>query len=580
MEPARWEHLQEIYHQGLALPPSERDPFLVSACAGDLDLLREVKALLKAADSRGGILDSPVVELGRASDIVIGSTIGERYLVESELPHGGMSQVYLASDLRLPPQRVVIKILSPTSLENSYAQRRFDQEVEALSHMEHSGVVRVVDRGELADGRPYIVMPYVDGVSLRTQILSGGMDLERAASILKQIGAALDHVHQKGIFHRDLKPENIMLRRGTDSVVLIDFGIAKIRASLVAQSTVSEAIAGTLPYMSPEQLRGEKITAASDVYSMGVVAYEMVTGRRPFNPPSPSQLLEMQRTGIRLRPKKLREKLSTTADRAICRALKFQPRARYERAGEFGDELSNALMEEPEQKRRRNPTWAKVIAGLIVIAALSYGIYKIFGTGTGNDTKTSVVTPTPTPTPPSRTLTYFLTVQRMGSGKENQKPYTSNGQYDTFERGDKFQLNISASNPGYLYVFNEGPPEENDTSFTMVYPNNKINDGSATLGANQAVQSNWITFRGPPGNENFWIVWSILPVDQLESAKTEALKHPRGGLTGQNLVSLKEFLQMKQRESDTKVRHYKADQRAVASGKSDLLITFAQFKHR
>lgn len=582
MEPARWERLQEIYHQAIALPESERDAFLESACAGDLDLLSDIRGIVEAY-SHAGILDSPVVELGSASDSLIGTPIGERYYVESELTHGGMSQVYLANDLKLSPQQVVIKVLSQTLIENPYAQQKFDQEVEALLRMEHPGVIRVQDRGELEDGRPYIVMPYIDGVPLSSQILRAGMDLDRAASIVKQIGEALDHVHANGIFHRDLKPDNIMLRRGTDSVVLIDFGIAKLRASLIAPSMVS-AIAGTVPYMSPEQLRGEKLTPASDIYSMGIVAYEMVTGRRPFNPASPSQMLEMQRAGVRVRPKQLRESLSVEADRAIMRALKFEPRARYQRAGEFGEELSRSLLA-PVDGPDGIP-WVKVIVGLVVLAVVSFGVYWYIshrgsGPGPTNDNIKSLIagnptpTPMPSPTEPSHKLTYFLTVKNTAA----TKPYRSNGKDDIFESGARFQLNIFASEPGFLYVFNEGPPEANDTSFTMVYPR-KSNDASATLGANQTAQTDWITFGGPEGDENVWIVWSIRPVPELEDAKTEALKHSSGGLTGDRLVSVKTLLQTKKSESHVNVRHYKAGPKTEVKGESDLLITLAQFQHR
>lgn len=558
MEQARWNRLQQLYHQAVALPPSEREAFLESACADDLDLLREVKALFKTVDSRNGILDCPVVELGAASNSIVGSTIGDRYLVESELTHGGMSQVYLANDLKLPPQKVVIKVLSPTLIDNPYAQRKFDQEVEALLRMEHPHVVRVLDRGELADARPYIVMPYIDGVPLRSQIPNQGMNLERASSILKQIGLALDHVHDQGILHRDLKPENIMLRRGTDSVVLIDFGIAKLRASLIAPSTLS-AIAGTVPYMSPEQLRGETLTRVSDVYSMGVVAYEIVTGRCPFKPASPSQMPEMQRRGIRVRPKQLREEISVEADRAILRALKFDPSARYQRAGEFGDELSSALVEKIGTEPR-TPRWAKLLAGLIVITVMSYGVYKSV-TDAPPPSQSSQPSASPTPAP-NHTFTYFLTVQKMRNGKEYQEPYKSNGEEDIFESGDKFQLNITAPEPGYLYVFHEGSPE-NDAGFTMLFPRKDFNNGSAAIGANQLVQSEWITFRGPAGNENVWIVWSNSPVPQME---------------GNNLAAVRSFL-TKPLDPRTTVFHYKETQKAVVRSKGNLLIAFAQFKH-
>lgn len=568
MEQARWNRLQQIYHQAMALRPGEREAFLGSACAGDLTLLHEVKALLKAVDSRGGILDSPVVELGSASNSLVGTTIGDRYLVESELPHGGMSQVYLCNDLRLPPQQVVIKVLSPTLIDNPYAQQKFDEEVEALSRMEHRGVVRVQDRGELADGRPYIVMPYVDGVPLSSQIPNQGMDLERASSILKQIGVALDHVHDQGILHRDLKPENIMLRRGADSVVLIDFGIAKLRVSSTAPGTVS-AIAGTVPYMSPEQLRGERLTRVSDVYSMGVVAYEIITGRLPFKPASSSQMLEMQRAGIRLRPRQLRADVSVEADRAIIRALKFDPRARYPRAGEFGNELSRTLVQKIDQKPSR--PWAKLVVSFIILAVVSYGVYKTVIVGPQGPQ------PSASSTPHSHTLTYFLTVQKMRDGKEYEEPHKSNGEEDIFERGDKFQLNITAGEQGYLYVFNEGPLE-NDASFTMLFPRKELNNGSAAIGSDQVFQSDWITFRGPAGYENVWIVWSIAPVPQLEPAKAEAFMNPRGGLTGDNLVTVRSFL-TKPLEMKTTVSHYKETQKAIARSKGDLLIAFAQFKH-
>ena len=139
--------------------------------------------------------------------------------------------------------------------------------------------------GEL-DGKPYIVMEYIDGPTLRSEIQNDGMDLRRAAALIKQIGAAVGHVHDKGILHRDLKPENIMLQLlsdGTEVVKIVDFGIAKIKDSVGATSTVNTVPIGTLAYMSPEQLRGgERITAASDIYSMAVVACEMITGQRPF----------------------------------------------------------------------------------------------------------------------------------------------------------------------------------------------------------------------------------------------------------------------------------------------------------
>jgi len=559
MKQPNWNRIQEIYHAALARPHSERSAFVANVCSGDPDLEREVNSLLRADDSASGFLDSPVVDLGSRSDNLVGATIGERYFVERELSPGGMSQVYFALDLRLQRQPVVIKILSHSLVQEPYARKKFEQEIEALLRTDHPNVVRILDTGKLADGRPYIVMQYVEGDTLRSRITNDGVDLKLAASILKQIGSALEHVHAKGIFHRDLKPENIMLKG--DSVVLVDFGIARVKDSLIAATTIGGVSAGTLAYMSPEQLRGEEITAASDIYSMGVIAYELVTGRRPFKPGSTSHLLDLQRAGVRVRPKHLREDLSIKANSMILRALKYEPGSRYRSASEFGEKLARALL---EPRQAGIPIWAKVMGGLIILALLSFGVFKYVGR-----TKDAG---------PNRSFTYWLTVQKMRDGKD-QEPLKSNGE-ETFENGDKFRLNVLTPSPGYLYVMNEGPPEPNDTSFTMIYPSLNINDGLATLGANQSTQSDWITFRGPAGDENFWIVWSVSPVSQLESAKTEAFKDPHGGLTDQNLESVRDFLRMKQLEMKVTVYHYKATQTAVARGKGDMLVTLLQFKHR
>jgi len=153
----------------------------------------------------------------------------------------------------------------------------------------------------------------------------------------------------------------------------------------------------------------------------------------------------------------------------------------------------------------------------------------------------------------------------MRDGKEYEDPFKSNGE-ETFESGDKFRLNVSSPNPGYLYVLNEGPPEPNRTSFVMIYPSPALNNGSATLGANQPVQSDWTIFRGPAGAENFWIVWSASPVTQMESARNEAF--------------IREFLRMKQDEVKVRVTHYKASQTVLVRGPGEVLVTLAQFNHR
>lgn len=628
MERPVWDRIQEIYYSTLPMPKSERSAFIASACDEDAFLVREVTSLLKADDSSEGFLESSVFELGLKiissdsakksttgpADSLIGMTIDHKYLVERVLGHGGMGKVYLARDLTLHNRAVVIKVLLEASVKDDYVVRKFRQEVEALSRIDHPGVVNVLGAGELPDGKPFIVMQYVNGVTLRSQIPVEGMDLERAAVILKQIGAALEHVHEQKIFHRDLKPDNIMLQslKGEEHVKVVDFGIAKVKDSVVAPSTVDKVPIGTVLYMSPEQLRGgERITAASDIYSMGVIAYEMLTGRRPFNPASAPQLLELHREGVRVKPIDLRTNLSSEAQAIILRALSFERTARYQTAAEFGDSLSRALLNEGETAPRHHVPRAgttqsgvktltseieaessararqfrlgklqlAVMGAFLVVLIAVFAILWILKKSTDSprnraDNSTSAETPPVT----TRSFIYALTVQRMRNEKAFQSAFQSTGQ-DVFDNGDKFQLNIFSPNPGYVYVFNEGTPERNASSFTIIYPIPGTNEGSASVGANQWARTNWNTFRGQPGTENLWIVWSTAPVPQLESGKVDAFNN-RGRLTGAGLDTVKAFLTAKEKESNSKINRDKTTQQTTVRGVGDVVVRLLELQHR
>ena len=630
MERLLWDRIQEIYSSTLKVDHSLRREFVANACDHDPVLEHEVNSLLRADESAAGFLETPVFEIGlkilsssganggnRASvsalDDLLGKTIEGRYLIESELGHGGMGKVYLARDLMLHNRHVVIKILLQASLQNAYVVKKFKQEVEALARIDHPGVVNVLSAGQLPDRTPYIAMQYVRGVTLRSQILSEGMNLERAAAILKQIGEALEDIHEKGIFHRDLKPDNIMLQSlssGTELVKVVDFGIAKVKDSMVAPSTVDNVAVGTVVYMSPEQVRGvERLTAASDIYSMGVIAYEMVTGRRPFNPTSAAQLLEMHRDGVRVKPVDLRANISTEAQAIILRALSFERAARYQSAAEFGDTLARSLLNEEETAPSPRATQGRYSRELnhlpttVPAEAEGWQPRPIKNSGdTSGDLNhrtfklgkfqfaavgillailigVAVALWPHQPPPEARAFTYYLTVQRMRDNKPFGDPFDSTGR-EIFESGDKFRLNVSTSDPGYLYLFNEGPPESDRSSFSILYPTPATNKGSATLGADQWMQTNWNTFGGAAGPENFWIVWSATPVTQLESAKAEAFKDPNGALIGASLDAVKAFLTAKQNESNP---HYTTDKnthQATVRGTGDVIVKMVKFEHR
>ena len=364
---------------------------------------------------------------------------------------------------------------------------------------------------------------------------------------------------------------------------------------MVAPSTVDKVPVGTVLYMSPEQLRGgERITAASDIYSMGVIAYEMVTGRRPFSPTSAPQLLELHRAGVRVKPIDLRTDLSTEAQAIILRALSFNCEDRYQSAAEFGDTLARALLNE-EETRPRLPRFSEspgsepkrqfrlgklqlAIIGAFLVLLISVLIV-LWTIQKSSSQPPEANTNSPTNARdliqgPTRSFIYSLDVKRMRDKKEFQ----SNDQ-DIFETGDQFRLTVSSSNPGYVYVFNEGTPERNGSSFTILYPTPFINDGSASLGADQKLQTNWNTFSGKPGTENLWIAWSAVAVPELELGKEEAFKH-NGVLTSHSLDSVKAFLNAKQEESKPRISRDKERGQTTVRGTGDVVVKMLKFQHR
>ena len=284
-------------------------------------------------------------------DELLGQTLDGRYLIEQKLGRGGFGAVYLASDTKAVSRKVVVKIMRLEEATNEWSRKRFKQEVEALSRIDHPSVVGLFDCGETTSGRPYIVMQYIDGRSLRFFLLPEGMPFLRVARIIRQIGDALTAAHEAGILHRDLKPENIMVKINNDDeeqVKVIDFGVAKVKNSIINLSTGKGIAVGTIAYMSPEQLTDEPLTPQSDIYALGVIAYEMLTGRRPTNPESAFDLLDMQRAGVRVKPIDLRPALTEAANNVVLKALSFEPKDRYERACEFGDLLAEALFDDNE----------------------------------------------------------------------------------------------------------------------------------------------------------------------------------------------------------------------------------------
>ncbi|MDQ3859567.1 MAG: Stk1 family PASTA domain-containing Ser/Thr kinase [Actinomycetota bacterium] len=268
------------------------------------------------------------------SDTLINTLFDGRYRILRRLGSGGMANVYLAEDEELG-RRVAIKILNDRYATDELFNERFRREAKSAAALSHPNIVSIYDRGE-ADGRPYIAMEVIEGRSLKELILtSGALPIPKAVEYAKQILNALRFAHRNGIIHRDIKPHNILLGP-EERLKVTDFGIARSGAS---QMTEAGSIMGTAQYLSPEQARGAPVTAASDLYSVGVVLYEMLTGKTPFTGESPIEIAMKHLNEAPPPPSDLRPEIPPELDQIVLRALAKDPGERYQAAEELSADL-------------------------------------------------------------------------------------------------------------------------------------------------------------------------------------------------------------------------------------------------
>jgi tRNA A-37 threonylcarbamoyl transferase component Bud32 len=480
----------------------------------------------------------------------IGQTLKGRYVIEKQLAAGGFGMVFLARDEDLLGKKVVVKLLREKALGDEWAVKKFNHEIEALTRIDHPGVVGVFDTGKTPEGVPFLVMQYVEGRNLRSALKPEGMDLEQAANIFRQLGQALSAAHDKQVVHRDLKPENIMLQVPSSGgqVKIIDFGIAKVRSSLVAPSTEVPTAAGTIAYMSPEQLNAHPVSAPSDIYSLGTIAYEMLTGRRPFNPETLFQLNEMQRAGVKVKPSDLRPGLPATVDRVILKALSHTPEERYASAHAFTEALANALTERHAPRieidsraetlpmspalvvKPRKRKAVLVVAGMILLLGVIAAVMIWRSGRQEGNAPVQTEPPRAVASSPVRTLDYVLTVQQMKDGTPYKDPFPATGK-EILLGGYQVKVNVSNSQMGFLYLVNEGPAGKGVMTYNLLFPTPSANDGSAHLDSGQHISTNWLQLDEHEGTENFWIIWSDAAVPELEAVKGVVNKKQQGTIS-------------------------------------------------
>lgn len=394
MSPDRWQQIEAVFQTAIDLSPAKRASFLAEECKGDAELRAEVERLLAHSDSAEAFIESPVWTdsnfLSSKAKKIISDSLDDEfpqartedftgtyvgpYRLESEIGRGGMGAVYLAerADGEFE-QRVAIKLIK-RGMDSDFIIRRFRHERQILASFEHPFIARLLDGGTTRDGVPYFVMEYIEGETLYKYCDEQRLDLRDRLKVFQKVCSTLEYAHERQIVHRDIKPSNILINRfGTPK--LLDFGIAKILdPNLIHESinpTASLMRMMTPDYASPEQVQGTEVTPASDIYSLGMLLYELLTGHRPYNfagrslhevsrvicevsPELPSKIVGNAKNLLaqyggsetaasdarKTSPALLREQLGGNLDNVIMKSLAKDPGERYLTVKQFSEDIS------------------------------------------------------------------------------------------------------------------------------------------------------------------------------------------------------------------------------------------------
>ncbi|MEO8371042.1 MAG: protein kinase [Candidatus Solibacter sp.] len=382
-----WQHVKEVLNNALDVPRAERAAYLDGVCNGNSQLRSEVESLLSSHEDAGTFIEAPVAAAPKMAampdSLGIGADVGP-YRIVQLIAEGGMGSVYQAVRVDDLYRKVVAIKVIRRGVYGVFALKRFDTERQILAHLDHPNIAKLLDGGATRDGRPYFVMDFIAGTPIDEYCNTHRLTVAERLNFFLTVCSAVHYAHQNLVIHRDLKPQNILVTE-EGAVKLLDFGIAKLLDDPEAMATADESPTLTLTtiqamtpeYASPEQLHGETVTTASDVYSLGVLLYRLLTGHRPYatesrsieelwdhirnRPPRrPSTVIRASENGItpeticgarNTRPDRLERQLAGDIDNILLMALRKEPERRYGSVEQFGNDLRRHLQGHPVSAR-------------------------------------------------------------------------------------------------------------------------------------------------------------------------------------------------------------------------------------
>jgi serine/threonine protein kinase len=612
----RKERVKELLARAWGLGAAERDELLRRECGGDAALRREVEGLLAAGEHSPHLAGQFAFRVGGDDDETLGKILGGRYRIVSPLGKGGMGQVYLAEDTKIPTLRFAVKIFD----------QGFEKEVEALARVKSDRVVKIVTTGKTDGGRPFMVMEHLTGQTLARLLDDRGrLPKEEVAQLIREISEAATEIHEtrtgldgQGIIHRDLKPSNIMVERRRDrwKVKLFDLGVARLENPLMGRATSTHVAKGTPLYMAPEQFHGKAmanfgckpqspariITPATDIYSLGVIAYEMLVGLNPFRgAANMAGVSAMQREGGYVKALGQKSEIPAAARDAILKAMAFCPEARYQKAEEFGERLAEALTAAPPK-----PNYARLAVALTLLALLGLGALTWFrpGAAAHADNNRAAANANSTPnvnansnsdraasTPDSkngsagsgspgaaqsqaREVSYWLVTQQKINDRLSGEPKVVTAD-EGLNDGWNVKFYFVGKERGHLYVINDGPVKGGGALLQILFPipndpsrEQSRNNGTSEITPGRIVEAFDSDLDRIEGTEHLWVVWSAERIPELERLTRYAVKEYRGRISDPGDAEATRAFLARLKQADVS---YDERRRAVLRGEESIL---------